>query len=382
MFVRNTDIIQRKPALLNQATRLPLRGEYAAARERIHEFFTDLHVNLRELCRRTAAKKSLCRLLRLPRLLFAMNNLGRLIGKDFFGAVDLLSLGRCKTAHFLHRKIGEQGETDLYIGIINIAPVLIEVIGRGLFCIEPKRTACRLAHLRTVALREQLVRESEYRDIFLAAAELHPSDDIRPLIVPAHLEFAVIAFVELEEVIRLHDHIVELEEGQPLLPALLITLCSEHAIDSEMRTDISQEFDIVELAQPVPVIHHDCPIIREIDETRDLLAEAVAIMTDGLICHHLAHVRAPRGITNGSGAASHETDRTVSRTLHVGHCHERDQMACMEAVCRRIKSRIKGNLFLTEQLAQPFLIGALCKKSAFLQYVNGVQYTTSFLGKH
>ena len=55
-------------------------------------------------------------------------------------------------------------------------------------------------------------------------------------------------------------------------------------------------------------------------------------------------------------------------------------MTSMEAVCRRIESRIKGNLFLTEQLAQPFLIGALCKKSAFLQYVNGVQYTTSFLG--
>ena len=307
-----------------------------------------------------------------------MDDLGRLICEDLLGSIDLLSLGCREATHFIHRKIGEQGETDLDIGIVDIAPVLVEVIGRGFLGIEPECAARCLAHLRAIALCQQLIRESEHRDILLAAAELDTCDDIRPLIISAHFQLAAIAFVELEEIIRLHNHIVELEEGQPLLPALLIAFCRKHTIDGEMRTDITQEFDVVELAQPVPVIHHDCPIIREVNEARDLPAEAVAIMTNGLIRHHLAHIRASRRISNRSGAASNETDGTMSCTLQMRHCHERDQMTCMEAVCRGVKAGVKGNLLLPEKLAQTVLIGALCKKTALFQYINGVQYIPSF----
>ena len=50
-----------------------------------------------------------------------------------------------------------------------------------------------------------------------AAAELDAVDDVAPLVGAAHLQDAAIAPRQLDEVVGLQDHVVELDEGQLLL---------------------------------------------------------------------------------------------------------------------------------------------------------------------
>ena len=56
------------------------------------------------------------------------------------------------------------------------------------------------------------------------------------------------------EVVGLHNHIVELQEGQALFHALLVALSTEHIVDGEACADLPQEFDIIEVQQPIGVV--------------------------------------------------------------------------------------------------------------------------------
>ena len=66
-----------------------------------------------------------------------MNDLGHLVCENLLGAVDRIPLDSNKTTNLIHREICEQRETGLDIGIIDIAPILVKVIGRRFFSIEP-----------------------------------------------------------------------------------------------------------------------------------------------------------------------------------------------------------------------------------------------------
>ena len=72
-----------------------------------------------------------------------------------------------------------------------------------------------------------------------AAAELDAVDDVAPLVGAAHLQPAAVAAGELQEVVRLHDHVVELEEGQRLLALepQLHRFEGQHAVDREVAAD-------------------------------------------------------------------------------------------------------------------------------------------------
>ena len=60
-----------------------------------------------------------------------------------------------------------------------------------------------------------------------------------------------------------------------------------------MCPNLAQKFDIVELPQPITVVDHQRLALRKVDETRDLLLEAVAVVLDIRVRQHPAHVRAP-----------------------------------------------------------------------------------------
>ena len=79
----------------------------------------------------------------------------------------------------------------------------------------------------------------------LFADELGTAEHIRPLIVAAELHIAALVLEEVVEVIGLHYHIVELEEGKSLLHALLVTLGAEHIIDGEACADLAQKLNVV-----------------------------------------------------------------------------------------------------------------------------------------
>ena len=86
-----------------------------------------------------------------------------------------------------------------------------------------------------------------------AAAEIDAGDDVAPLVGAAHLQDAAMAAVELDEVVGLQAHVVELEERQ-LLVALephLDRIDRQHAVDREMPADVAQEVDVVQLRSAI-----------------------------------------------------------------------------------------------------------------------------------
>ena len=177
---------------------------------------------------------------------------------------------------------------------------------------------------------------------------------------------AAVTAVEFEEVVRLHDHIVELEECQPLFPALLIALGGKHTVDSEMCADIAQKFNIIETAQPISIIHHNRTVLCKVDEARDLFLEALAVMANGLVGHDFAHIRASGRIADGSRAAAHKTNGAMPRLLQMRHRHQGNKMTGVKAVRSRIKTNVKSDRSFRHEFTQRLFIRALCKKTSFL----------------
>ena len=66
----------------------------------------------------------------------------------------------------------------------------------------------------------------------LTADQLRTAQHIAPLIVAAKLHIAAVVLEHVVEVIGLHDHIVEFQEGQALFHALLIALGPQHIVHS------------------------------------------------------------------------------------------------------------------------------------------------------
>ena len=67
----------------------------------------------------------------------------------------------------------------------------------------------------------------------LAANQLGAAEHITPLVVAAELHVAAVVLEQVVEVVGLHGHVVELEEAQTLLHALLEAFGAEHVVDRE-----------------------------------------------------------------------------------------------------------------------------------------------------
>ena len=273
--------------------------------------------------------------------------------------------------HLLHGQEGQQREALLHVSIVDVAPILIELVRRRLVRIEPERAARRLAHLLAIALREQTVREAVDLHVLLAAVQLDACDDVRPLVIATHLQLAAVAAVQLEEVVGLHRHVIELEEREALLPARLVGIGREHAVDRKAGADLTQVVDVVQLAQPVRIVDHERLAIGKINEASNLLFKAVAIVLDLLVRQHPAHVTAPGWIADRARAAADEGNGAMARPLQMRHGHEGDEVTGMQAVRRRVKTDVERDFLLVQELAQLLLIRALRDVAALFQ---GIQY--------
>ena len=202
----------------------------------------------------------------------------------------------------------------------------------------------------------------------LSADELGTGQHVGPLVVAAELHVAAVLLEQHIEVIGLHQHVIELQEGQALLHSLLVALGGQHAVDGEVGADVSEEFHIVKVQQPVCVVDHHGLALAELNEAGHLLAEAVAVVLDGLHGHHLPEIGAAGGVADHAGAAAHQGDRPVSghlQALHQAECHE---MAYMQAVCGRVESDVKGCLAVVDHLTDLVLVGYLGYKAAGNQF--------------
>ena len=184
---------------------------------------------------------------------------------------------------------------------------------------------------------------------------------------------------QVVEVVGLHDHIVELQEGESLLHPLLIALGPKHVVHREAGSHIPQQLDIVQFQQPVGVVYHLGLALTKLDEPLHLLFEAVAVVLDDLRRHHRAHVRPAGGGSDIACAAANEDDGAISRHLKALHQAQGHEVAHMEGVGSGVKADVEHRLPLIHHLGDLLLVGHLGDQSAGFQFLITGHRTFSFL---
>ncbi len=79
----------------------------------------------------------------------------------------------------------------------------------------------------------------------LPADKLCAPQHVAPLVVAAKLHVATVVLEQVVEIVGLHDHIIELQEREALLHALLVAVCPEHIVHRETGPNLSEQFNIV-----------------------------------------------------------------------------------------------------------------------------------------
>ena len=103
---------------------------------------------------------------------------------------------------------------------------------------------------------------------------------------------------QVQEIISLKEHVIELDKVQALFQTDFVAFRREHAVDAEMTADIAQKFDVIDLGQPVGVVEQECPAVCKIDIFGKLFAQALRVVINLFAGENLAHFRFPAGITD------------------------------------------------------------------------------------
>ena len=105
----------------------------------------------------------------------------------------------------------------------------------------------------------------------------------------------------------------------------------------------------------------------EIEVVLENLADARDIRRDLRFGQQLPRLIAAGRIAHLGGAASHEHDRPMSGALQVAQQHDRDQVADVQAVGRRVVSDIGRHHATARRRVQGSRVGLLVNESALLQ---------------
>ena len=202
----------------------------------------------------------------------------------------------------------------------------------------------------------------------LATDQLGAAQHVAPLVVAAELHVAAVVLEQVVEVVGLHGHVVELQEAQALLHALLEALGPQHVVDGEAGTDVPDEVHIVQVQQPVGVVDHLGLALAEVDEPGHLLLEAVAVVLDSLLGHHGAHVGAAGGVADHGGAAADQSNGLVAGHLQPFHQAQGHEVAHVEGIGSGVKANIEGGLAVVHQLPDLVLVGHLGDQAAGNQF--------------
>jgi hypothetical protein len=181
------------------------------------------------------------------------------------------------------------------------------------------------AHLRARARRDERRRQAEQRASVAAPRQLDAGDDVAPLVGAAHLQFAVEAAAQLEEVVGLQDQVVEFEKGQRLIAVepQLDAVLRQHAVDREMPADIAQQRDVAQFVEPVGVIDHDrvAGPVAELQELGEDPLDPRHVAGDLIVGQQLARFVLARGVADTRRAAAHQHDRLVAGLLKPAQQH-------------------------------------------------------------
>ena len=293
-----------------------------------------------------------------------MNHAGQLPGQNLLGLIQLGVLPAVHLVDLLQGQEGEQTDALHHVRVPHVAPVLVEVVRTGLVGVQPHGVARRLAHLVALGVGEQGDGHAVGVLAQLAADELRAAQHVGPLVVAAALHVAADGLEHVVEVIGLHNHIVELQEGQPPFHALLVAVRPEHVVHRETGAHLPKQLHVIEVQQPVRVVHHHGLALAEVDEPLHLPLEALGVVVDVLLGEHLAHVGAAGWVADHGGAAANQGDGLVARRLEPLHQRQGHEVPRRQAVRRAVKADIKGGLPGIYHLADFVLVGDLGDKPA------------------
>ena len=175
--------------------------------------------------------------------------------------------------------------------------------------------------------------------------------------------------MELQEIIGLHNHVVEFQEGKTLFHAVLVALSCQHTINSEVGTNLTKQINIIQLAEPVTIVYHQCLAVTKINEACHLLLELIAVILNILIGEHFAHITAARRITYSTSTTTYKTHWPVTSLLKMRHNHKPQKMAYMKAVSCWIKTNIEGNLLIFKHCTNFIFVSTLGDVATLFQHI-------------
>ena len=298
-----------------------------------------------------------------------MNHAGQLPGQNLLGLIQLGVLPAVHLVNLLQGQEGEQTDALHHVRVPHVAPVLVEVVRTGLVGVQPHGVARRLAHLIALGVGEQGDGHAVGVLAQLAADELRAAQHVGPLVVAAALHVAADGLEHVVEVVGLHNHIVELQEGQPPFHALLVAVRPEHVVHREAGAHLPQQLHVVQVEQPVGVVHHHRLALAEVNEPLHLPLEALGVVVDVLLGEHLAHVGAAGWVADHGGAAADQGDGGIARRLEPLHQGQGHEVPRRQAVRRTVEADIKFGLAVVDEVFYFFLTGHLGDEPAGRQFI-------------
>ena len=151
----------------------------------------------------------------------------------------------------------------------------------------------------------------------------------------------------------------------------------EHAVDAEVCAHIPQHVHIVQVQQPVAVVDDNCLALGKIDEPAHLFLEAVYVVLDGLLRHHLAHVGLAGRVADHCRTAADEDDGLVARHLEALHQAERHKVSHVQAVCGGVEADVEGCLAGIHQFFDFLFVGHLCDEPTPFEFFKHCHFLQS-----
>ncbi len=145
-----------------------------------------------------------------------------------------------------------------------------------------------------------------------------------------------------------------------------------------MRTDLAEEFNVVEGEQPVGVVDDDGFSVAKLDEPFHLFFETVTVVLNGFRGHHGAHVGAAGRVANIAGAAAQQDNGAVAGHLQTLHEAERHEVTDVKGICGRVEADIETCTAIVNQLADFGFICDLRNEAALLQFFVDLHVCSSF----
>ena len=142
-----------------------------------------------------------------------------------------------------------------------------------------------------------------------------------------------------------------------------------------MHPDIPDKLYIVQIHQPVRVVHHQgfgaalLQAIAEFNKAAHLLLKALAVVGNCLFGHHCPQIASSGGISDHARAAADEGNGPVSCHLQPLHQAQRHKMPYMQTVRRGVKSDVEGGLTIVDQFLNLFLVCQLRQKASGFQFL-------------